>query len=411
LVGANVSGVVGTSNEAFAVTPLSLHSNHYVLKVVAPALIVWLLVLVGLEWVSVVNDSGVRVGFANGPAFLDFGLYSTAQANNLSVLLRPFDFLGLIFFDGLPLALQWLQQQPIQPGPVYPLLIQLFAYPSHPWLLASFYLVLGILLGLSWAQWAARQNEPASAWLQVGLAAFPFLVYYTVLVSTDLLFAVFTWLMWRVIQKPWFEKPLGLSVVVLIVAAAVLTRPTALVFIPIALVSLAYMASGRVLLTALGLAFTVSLSFIAAWGLVFYAPYYLVHAANGAQTHYFGFFPQEFHQGIFPALPQALNNAFSLVVLGLSKLAHAMGLRPSYADLDPLLTLARSLPGLVFLPGLFYGMLRAPMLERIFVGLFLVPVFVAASQERYILGIMPILFFWGVCFWVNLFKRVGGLRP
>jgi hypothetical protein len=388
-----------------------LYSNHYVLKVVAPALIVWLLVLVGLEWVAVVNDSGVRVGFAKGPAFLDFPLYATAQANDLAILLRPFDFLRLIYFDGLTLALEWLQQQPIQPGPVYPLLIQLFAYSSNPWLLASFYLVFGVLLGLSWAQWAAKQNEPASAWLQVGLAAFPFLIYYTVLVSTDLLFAVFTWLLWLVIQKPWFEKSLGLAVVVLIVAAAVLTRPTALVFIPMVLVSLLYTASSRVLLTVPGLAFAASLFFIAAWGLVFYAPYYLVHAANGVQTHYFGFFPQEFHQGIFPALPQALNNAFSLVVLGLSKLVHAMDLRPSYAELDPLLTLARSLPGLVFLPGLFYCMLRAPMLERIFVGFFLIPVFVAASQERYILGIMPILFFWGVCFWVNLFKRVGRLRP
>ncbi len=386
-----------------------MYSNHHVLKVVTPALVVWLFVLVGLEWASVVNDSGVRVAFANGPAFLDFPMYATAQASDLNVLLRPFDFLRLIYFDGLPLALEWLQQQPIQPGPVYPLLAQLFAYPSHPWLLASFYLVLGVLLGLSWAQWAARQN--ASAWLQAGLAAFPFLVYYTVLVSTDLLFAVFTWLLWLVIQKPSFEKPLGLVVVVLIVAVAVLTRPTALVFIPIALVSLGYMASSRVLLTAPGLAFAASLSFIAAWGLVFYAPYYLVHAANGVQTHYFGFFPKEFHQGIFPALPQALNSAFSLALLGLVKLVHAMGLRSSYAELDPILTLARSLPGLVFLPGLFYGMLRAPMFQRIFVGLFLIPVFVAASQERYILGIMPILFFWGACFWVNLFKRAGGLRP
>jgi hypothetical protein len=411
LVGSYVSGLAGTSNEALAVKPLRLHSNHHVLKVVAPALAVWLFVLVGLEWGSVVNDSGVRVGFAKGPAFLDLPLYATAQAIDLTVLLRPFDFLGIVHSSGLPLAFEWLQQQPIQPGPVYPLLIQLFAYPLHPWLLASFYLVLGLLLGLSWAQWAAKQNEPASAWLQVGLAAFPFLIYYTVLVSTDLLFAVFTWLLWLVIRKPWFEKSLGLVVVLLIVAAAVLTRPTALVFIPMVLVSLLYTASSRVLLTAPGLAFVASLSFIAAWGLVFYAPYYLVHAANGVQTHYFGFFPQEFHQGIFPALPQALNSAFSLALLGLAKLVHAMGLRPSYAELDPLLTLARSLPGLVFLPGLFYCMLRAPMFQRIFVGLFLIPVFVAASQERYILGIMPILFLWGVCFWVNLFKRVGGLRP
>lgn len=387
-----------------------MHSNHHVLKVVAPALVVWLFVLVGLEWVSVVNDSGARVAFATGPAFLDFPLYATAQANDLTVLLRPFDFPRLLYSDGLPLALEWLKQQPIQPGSVYPLLIQLFAYPSHPWFLASFYLVLGVLLGLSWAQWAARQKGHASVWVQVCLAAFPFLVYYTVLVSTDLLFGVFTWLLWLVIQKPWFEKPLGLVVVVLLVVAAVLTRPTALVFIPIALVSLAYIAGSRVFLTAPGLAFTASLSFIAAWGLVFYAPYYLVHAANGAQTHYFGFFPQEFHQGLFPALPQALNTIFSLVLLGLAKLVHAMGLRPSYAELDPLLTLARTLPGLVFLPGLFYCMLRAPMLQRILVGFFLVPVFVAASQERYILGIMPILFFWGGCFWANLFKRVGGLR-
>ena len=385
-----------------------MHSTNNWLKLCFPTLLVWLLALFGLQWVSVVNDSGVQVHFSAGPAFLDFPLYATTDATDLRVLLRPFYFVGFIYSNGLPFATEWLQQQLIQPGPVYPLLIQFFAYPTHSWLLASFYLVIGILLGLSWSQWAARQKAPL--WLQVGLAAFPFLVYYTVLVSTDLLFAVFAWLLWLVIQKPWFEKPLGLSIVVLVVAAAVLTRPTALGFIPIALISLAYMANIRVFLTGHGLAFLVSLFFIAAWGLVFYAPYYVVHAANGMQTHYFGFFPQDFHQGILPVFEQTLNTAFSLVLLGLVKLVHAMGLRPSYAELDPLLTLVRSLPGLVFLPGLFYGMLRAPVLQRIFVGLFLIPVFVAASQERYILGIMPILFFWGVRFWLSLFKRFGKTR-
>jgi hypothetical protein len=83
---------------------------------------------------------------------------------------------------------------------------------------------------------------------------------------------------------------------------------------------------------------------------------------------------------------------------------HAVGLRPSYASVDTWLVIARALPGLLFLPGLVYLFFAAQWFERCFVLLFMVPIFIGASQERYLLALTPILLLWGVRAW-----RVAGL--
>ena len=365
----------------------------------------WLAALIAFELVSVVNDSGTRVQFASGPAFLDFGLYEGFQFESLRALLRPFDFLQFALDGDLSAGLSWLSAQVIVPGPVYPALVSLFGFQASPAPLSALYVVLGLLLGLAWAAWAKGRCIPWQA--QVLLGAFPFLIYYAVLVSTDLLFALWVWASFYLLSKAstGFRIPfIWLTAVILL---AVLTRPTGLALVGIAGLFLMLHSRRQMFKTCPGVLFLLFLFFISFWGLIYYAPYYLVHDANGANTHYFGLLPQVYKDGLFPSLPEMLDTGVSWALLFFAKLLHAVGLRPSYADIHPLLTLARALPGLIFLPGLLLVMIKGSLLERIFVGLFILPVFVAASQERYLLGIMPILVYWGWVFWAGALRRVG----
>jgi hypothetical protein len=87
------------------------------------------------------------------------------------------------------------------------------------------------------------------------------------------------------------------------------------------------------------------------------------------------------------------------LLFAISKLMHAVGLRPSYASVETWLLIVRALPGLLFLPGLIYLLFAGHWFERWFVFFFMLPVFIGASQERYLLALTPILLLWGVRAW------------
>jgi hypothetical protein len=77
---------------------------------------------------------------------------------------------------------------------------------------------------------------------------------------------------------------------------------------------------------------------------------------------------------VFDQLPDIINLPVSWLLLAGAKVLHSVGLRPSYADLGWGLTLARALPGLLFLPGLVYGLFYGKRFDRLFLLFFLPPV-------------------------------------
>ena len=376
-------------------------------RVVFSIVLAWLAALFLFELLSVINDSGTRVQFASGPAFRDFPLYASFEFEKFAALWRPFEFTRITWTSGVAAGVDWLKLQVITPGPIYSALIHLFRFQESPALLSGIYLLLGALLGLAWASWAKKQGLPWAA--QIVLGAFPFLVYYSVLVSTDLLFAVWACILFCVLYWTNSTRRIPFFLLASIIFLAVLTRPTGLTFVGIAGLFLVFRTPEAVFKTTPGLLFLFFLCFVAAWGLLYYAPYYLMHDANGDKTHYFGLLPYVYKAGLFPDLPDSLSKLFSYALFAGAKILHAVGFRPSYASIDPVLTLLRALPGLIFLPGLVLVFFRGSFLERLFVGVFMLPVFVAASQERYILAIMPILFCWGWVFWASVFKSFGSL--
>lgn len=343
------------------------------------------------ENADIVNDSGVAIKLGGEPAYLDYGAYKAHAATAWSELTRPLHFAGLLLTD-VPKALVWLQSQPLKPGPVFPALLHWADYENNRMLLSVLYVLGGAVLGGSWAVWLRDQG--AAVWLQLIAACFPALVYYSFLVSTDLLFALVlaAWLSsaWAVLQghrSAW-------TWAVLTMLLALLTRPNALALLPLMCI-LAW--QGRRLGAWLGWCLFWGMAGL--YMLIYYLPYYWVHDGNAAATHYWGVLPSEYHRGLWADGPAWLSRPLSWLSLAISKLMHAVGLRPSYAGLDLGLVLARAWPGLLFLPGLVYGLWAGRWFDRWFVFFFMLPVFVGAAQERYVLAITPLLLLWGMKAW------------
>ncbi len=353
--------------------------------------------------VEIRNDSGIPVRLAGDPAYLDYGLYLLASGSPFAELGRPLTFVSLMIADQGN-ALSWLSAQQIKPGPILPMLIGAFDYQQNRSWLAEGYLIAGGILGLVWAWGLAQRGVGVIG--QLIAALFPSLIYYSFLVSTDLLYAV-------VLAALFLGCALALNkggryywIVVVTMLLALATRPNALALIAvIALIPLFRKETN---------AFRVI--WVAAWGLVglyafvYYLPYYFVHDSNADRTHYWGIYPSEYYSGLFHDLPTWLDKTLSVGLLAVSKVLHAAGIRPSYAGLDLWLVIARAIPGLLFLPGMIYGLAKASRFERVFMLCFLAPVFVGAAQERYLLPLTPLLMFWAFNFYSDLGVRVGVLK-
>lgn len=353
-----------------------------------------------LNGVDIHNDSGVAVRFAGAPAYLDYGLYRSSSADPWGYITRPIVFLKGVL-DNPSQAIDWLMFQPIWPGPFLPEMINLFGYQESQFGLALAYLVAGSALGLIWA-WGLAQRGIGIVG-QVLAAVFPPLVYYSFLVSTDLLYAV-------VIAGLFISSLWALSggkmrywLVAMAILVALLTRPNAIALLG-AVVLLPFFRRETATLRLIWVIFCVC---IGLYAFIYYLPYYFVHDGNAGRTHYWGIYPSEYYSGLFAYLPEWIDRPLSIGIFAISKVLHASGIRPSYAGLDWWLVVARSLPGLLFLPGMVYGLLRAGGFERIFIACFLLPVFVGAAQERYLLPIAPLLIIWAFCFYKDMAVRFG----
>lgn len=353
---------------------------------------------------SIVNDSGQAVRPWGPPAHLDFVVYQAHSVTAWDEMGRPLVFVRTWVVEGWGAALAGLHSLALKPGPVFPALIAVTGYAHDQVLLATVYLLAGAGLAWAWAQWVRMQG--ASWWLQAVLACFPALVYYSFLVSTDLLFAVVMagfYACWRGALAGG-RGYIGAAMGVLLLALC--TRPVALSLIPLMFLAVqaqAWSASKRVLWMLLW-------TLTGLYMLVYYLPYFWVHETNGLGTHYWGLYPPQYRQGLWPNWPDWINLPMSWLLLGLSKLLHSVGLRPSYADLAPGLTMARALPGLLLLPGLLYGLWKSRREDRLFVLFFLPPVYVGAAQERYLLPVMPWLVYWGVVAWTSMYGRCRAYR-
>jgi hypothetical protein len=373
------------------VKPVIGHPFCMPLALILAIIISRLCAILIFEGANISNDSGIPIKLGGEPAFLDYLIYKNSVSNAWSEITRPLKLFNLLFDDWHG-AFAWLKLQPLKPGPIYPMLVRLTGYEESRYLLSWLYQIAGVLLGWHWAEYLREKGE--ALWLQILCACFPALVYYAFLVSTDLFYACLIAL-WLVSARAALEKKAGAwSAVGVAMLLLLLTRPNSLFLLPM-MILLAWGVKGFKNWILWSLFWVM----VGGYMLIYYLPYYWVHDSNAGATHYWGFLPSDYYKGLWTEVPAWISQPLSWLLFGISKLMHAVGLRPSYALVDMWLVVIRALPGLVFLPGLIYLLFAGQWFEKWFVFFFMLPVFIGASQERYLLALTPILLLWGVRAW------------
>jgi hypothetical protein len=272
------------------------------------------------------------------------------------------------------------------------MLIRLAGFEENRYLLRWIYLIAGAFLGWHWSKFLSKRGEPL--WLQILTACFPALVYYSFLVSTDLLYACLIAL-WLVSARAVLEKKAGaFSATVGVMFLLLLARPNSLALLP-----MMTLLAWRVKSFKSWLLWSLFWGLVGAYMLIYYLPYYWVHDRNAGATHYWGFLPTDYYKGLWTELSAWISQPLSWLLFAISKLMYAVGLRPSYTSIDGWLVIIRALPALLFMPGIIYLFVAAERFERLFVFFFMLPIFIGASQERYLLALTPILLLWGVRAW------------
>ena len=348
-----------------------------------------------LEQWDIVNDSGLPVKPLGQPAYLDYTTYLANTNSAWHEIYRPIRFVQLAWLDQTE-GLVWLQSQHAKPGPIFLNLLAITGYDTLGWI----YIFIGGVLGFSWARFFERRN--LGLWAQALACCFPALIYYSFLVSTDLLYAFLVAIFYATSWSALFNKKWAIICSTLILLTLLLIRPNALSLIPILLIVI---FKNNQIHSIFKFIFIISIILLGIYMLLYYLPYFWEHESNSANTAYWGYYSKEFHEGIFTWLPDWCNNIFSLLVLALSKIIYSVGLRPSYSDVSLWLVLARAAPAVLLLPGLILAIFHAHWFERVFIFFFMIPVYVGASQERYLLAITPLLLFWGIQFYKNIYYK------
>lgn len=277
-------------------------------------------------------------------------------------------------------------------GPLFPLLIHFTEYkPGNTIGLSLIFLSISILFCGIWLSWL-KDQKINSRWLFV-FSILPAPVWFTLSIGTDLPFSLFFAIFFvAYFKEEWNKK--NISIWMFCIFLMALTRPNALSVLLFVCIDTAWRYyKSRQPSDFIVMLVSISMCLV---GSVFYLPYFLKFISSGGSLEYFGILPEQYYAGIFEWLPVWLDKPLSWLCLSASKLLYLVGLRPSYAGVSEIVVVLRALPGLILLPGLFLLFASGPNRLRLLMVMFLAPILLGASQERYILPITPIVFAYGV---------------
>jgi hypothetical protein len=346
---------------------------------------------VGAIVFPVLNETGSRISPLHEPTGGDYLVYKTFAPENFGLLAAPFE--SLFQHGGLK---NWLEIGFV-PGPLFPWLIYTLEYASNPLPLACIFLFLGALSVYGWAR--EYQHAGLSALWQYVLMALPLLIYYSLFVSTDLLLAVVVLVVYHLLRSGEVH-PEAYSLALLALLGGLLVRPNALALVPVLAWALFRAPSWQISKAWAWITLLLMASFFS----YYYAPYFLAYRTGSDVITYWGYGEADYVSGLFQDLPDWLNRPLSIAALFVSKLLYASGLRPSYSDVPPLYVVLRAVTSLWILPGIVHSLLKGGAFVRILVICFLAPFMLGASQERYIVPILPLLFLHGILFWRRLIQ-------
>lgn len=282
-------------------------------------------------------------------------------------------------------------ETPTYPPPLFPALLHLSDYgPGNTLPLALVYLALGIATAWIWLIWLDR-NGLCLPFLVV-YACLPNLLWFSISITSDL---PFSFLLAAFFVSYFVERRSTLQEVTWMVClgAMVLTRTNSLsllLFVALDLLLFSDRLGSRNFAKLL-----VIVLMIGIFG-IFYLPSFNGTFLTMERITFFGVKSSEFLDGVYPQLPNSLNLALSWLSLLAAKTLYMLGLRPSFSDVSLIMVLARSAAGIFLLPGLIYLFLYANWRYRLFMFLFVLPILMGPAQDRYILPVQAILFFYGV---------------
>jgi hypothetical protein len=344
------------------------------------------------------NENLVLISPLNNQGYFDFLFYLNSLEQYRTESLADI-FEKFIAFYQRPFQEQFGH---IIAGPVFPAIIGLFNYQSGNTLpLSAAYLVLDCIWGGMWIKWAANKQLPRMALF--GFAVAPNPIWFMLVLSPDLVFAFLV----GVFYFSYFRKNQSRRSTLIWITALILvlmTRPNGysiLIFVLLDNFWSNYRSGGFEIWR---LAFIAMLSLLFA---LYLYPYFITEMRKSAVDHvFFGLRTSEYTGGIFPFFPGWLDLALSWVSLLVAKILNFVGLRPSYGATPDFLVMMRALSGVILLPGLIWGVVKAGTRHRIFLLIFFLPIFLGPSQDRYNLPIFPLLFFFGISFYQYIWKKL-----
>ena len=289
-------------------------------------------------------------------------------------------------------------------GPMFPLLMGVSGFADGNFLpLALFYLAISTGLTWAWLVWL-RRHGVGGAWL-VGFAVIPNPIWFTLVVSPDLLFAA----EFAVFFFAYFSQEKSrtrTAIWLTALALLILTRPNSFsIALFVALDAAWMLVRGQhvALPRAIGLTMLLVIS-----GLYLF-PYFVFEMNKAGNTlTYYGYTPFQYLQGLHPGLPAWLDLPISWLSLMFAKLAYFTGLRPSYGITPTAVVMLRAAAGFVLLPGLVLLLAAAPWRIRALVALYCLPFVLGPAQDRYYIAIFPVLYLYGAQAWTAVLRTLSG---
>lgn len=289
----------------------------------------------------------------------------------------------------------------ISPLPLFPLTLIGFNYKTGNTLpLAIFYLFVSCILCYGWLKWLKQNNVPN--WGLWTFAVIPNPVYFMLAISTDLLFAFLFFIFFvsyfnehrHSKNSFWIYSLIGMS----------LLRPNAISIILFVLWDKYFNDENSLIRDNRKL----NLLIIVVTGIlvVFTLPYFIYYVTFAKSFTYFGISNEEYLKGAFKAFPEVLDRIISLGSFILAKILYFVGLRPSYSDIPMHMLFLRSFVGIFLLPGFFYLYFYGDKRIKYLFSLYILPIFLGATQDRYHLPVMPILYFYGIVAFKEFYDKL-----
>jgi len=286
--------------------------------------------------------------------------------------------------------------------PLFPALIWLFDYREGNTVgLAVMFLVLNVAVAVAWITWLQRRGLSA-IWL-IGFAFLPHPLWFTINLGTDYLFYASFTLFFLVYYSDLPDRS-RLIYAILAMLLATMVRPTGMsLLVFLILDQITKYADWKPRdFAKLGLIVAL-LSIPLAW---FFWPYFVAVIMDSNMWPFFGTLQTDYLTGIYDSLPPILDLPLSWLSLLGSKFLYLFGMRPSYSNSSNLVVFVRALPGLLFLPGFVYLLLKGSRSEKILVFAVIAPVLAGPAQDRYLLPLQPLLFYYAWALWRSVGPRL-----